>query len=1408
MRGHAPEHRPDGGGAGAVGLYAWLDRLALWPVVAVSLLIVALLFTDGSVSYEHPSLLLGFNVFCTTLVSLFIAVLVARRYLEDGSRGLLLFGCGALFWSFSGVVGVVAGLWPLGGSGFNSNTLVTIHNICAWLSALCHLSGVALACRWHERTTRSSLWMPSAYFGVVFIVGLVVLATLTDRTPLFFQPGLGGTLTRQLVLGSAIAMFALAALLLRSLHDATKSDFARWYGLAIVLLAVGLTGVLLQEVTGSALSWAGRAAQYLGGLYMLVAALGSTRGPHLTRVDLEQIVDRTGQLILVAAVAVVSTATAAAVRLFVFQDLGTSLSYITFFPAVMLAAFMGGLGAGILTVLLSLVVVFLFWTEPVGTFTAIPLPDLLEALLFTAGGVLVALLARAADRAQSNLLRVRAEAEKARELARQAEAVRVSEERLANVIEATEAGIWDWRVQSGELVCNERWAEIVGFTLAELSPLSIATWQGLAHPDDLGVSDSQLQEVFARTRTLYECECRMKHRDGGWVWVLDRGKVVEWSDDGRPVRMTGSHTDITVRKQAEAQLAGLMREMRVILETVPVGIAKIVDRRVVWINSALEQMLHYTKGELLHQATSVMYLRHEDFQDLGEAAYPLLAEGGVYSTELHLKRKDNSRVLARCTGRAIAPADPGQGAIWTVEDVTERTLAEEAIRDRAELFHALFECNQMVNLLIDPRDGALLDGNDAAVVFYGQPRERLLALHIGDLGIGQPAETEAMMARAREGWRQPHEDRHRQASGELRDVHVFFSPIVIGGRTVLHAMIQDVTERRRLDAALRESRALLHGVTEGTSDAVYIKDWAGRYLMCNTATARYLGESPEAILGRDDRAFFSADEAHQIMEGDRAVLEGGVLQTYEEHVTLGGEVVTFLSTKGPVRNAAGAIIGLFGIARDITERKRMEQMLAEREHNLRNLVETTSDLIVVATSRGEILFTNERFRTTLGYDSDDLAAMHLLALHPPALRREAERIFADLLADLRETCPLPILTKDGALVPVETRARKGTWNGEPCLYGFIKDLSAEQEARQRFERLFRFNPAPMVLSSLPDRTIVDVNKAFTVASGYQRDETIGRTSRQLGFFGEQIEAVEELVRHAVRFGFFQPTEMQVTNREGQVLDGLLSGEVIRSQGHDYLLAVMVDITERKRMERELLQSKEAALAANEMKSKLLATVAHEFRTPLSLLQSSLDILDRYGERLSEAQRSERHIYIRRATRQLADLADTVLTYRMMEEGGGTERTIPCDIGRLCRTIAEETGGAWATGHALTVKVAPDCGVLLLDEQLFRRVLENLLANAFQYTPPEKGVFLEVARRDNLLRVVVADQGIGVAEEELAHIFDSFYRGGNVGQRRGMGLGLSIVRDALLRMGGSITVTSTLGKGTTFELTLPWREAAA
>ncbi|REL34384.1 PAS domain-containing protein [Thalassotalea euphylliae] len=147
-----------------------------------------------------------------------------------------------------------------------------------------------------------------------------------------------------------------------------------------------------------------------------------------------------------------------------------------------------------------------------------------------------------------------------------------SNERLASVIHATAVGIWDWEIDTDKAVLNERWANIIGYTLEELAPVSAKSWSLRVHPDDLPKSQLELERHWRGETERYNCETRLRHKDGHWLWVLDTGKVVEWHEDGRPKRMIGTHLDISEQKAAAREITESNQRMSLAADSAGIGV--------------------------------------------------------------------------------------------------------------------------------------------------------------------------------------------------------------------------------------------------------------------------------------------------------------------------------------------------------------------------------------------------------------------------------------------------------------------------------------------------------------------------------------------------------------------------------------------------------------------------------------------------------------------------------------------------------------------------------------------------------------------------------------------------------------------------------------------------------------------
>jgi PAS domain S-box-containing protein len=263
-------------------------RLAWLPIPLLLLTMDVLWAANLQTPHEFPHLLLALNFVFSTMVSLFVAHLIGRTFLVRGTPGLLLLGCGVLLWGAAGSVGTAIGL--LGGfrNEPSVNTLITIHNLVVWLSALCQLGGAVLLSRSASVLRWTGLWLAAAYLAALSTVGMVILATLDGWTPAFFIQGMGGTPLRQFVLISAITMFVLTATLLGGTGRGSSLALRYWYTIALCMIATGLFANLIEKVHASPLSWTGRAAQLLGGVYMLIAAIVSMRETSVWQIPIEE----------------------------------------------------------------------------------------------------------------------------------------------------------------------------------------------------------------------------------------------------------------------------------------------------------------------------------------------------------------------------------------------------------------------------------------------------------------------------------------------------------------------------------------------------------------------------------------------------------------------------------------------------------------------------------------------------------------------------------------------------------------------------------------------------------------------------------------------------------------------------------------------------------------------------------------------------------------------------------------------------------------------------------------------------------------------------------------------------------------------------------------------------------------
>ena len=497
-----------------------------------------------------------------------------------------------------------------------------------------------------------------------------------------------------------------------------------------------------------------------------------------------------------------------------------------------------------------------------------------------------------------------------------------------------------------------------------------------------------------------------------------------------------------------------------------------------------------------------------------------------------------------------------------------------------------------------------------------------------------------------------------------------------------------------------------------------------------------------------------------------------------------------------------------------TELARVAALASASEARTRSVVDSALDAVISMDAAGRITAWNARAEAIFGWPSAEVLGKPLAeTIIPPAQREEHRRGLERYLASgvgpvLNRRIEVMALRRDGTEFPAELSIAPLQIDGTPHFSGFLRDITERKraesllrESEERFSKAFHGSNARLAILDATSGRYLDVNEAFIEAYGYSREEIIGRTSLELGLWAEPAQR-EEAYQIYEREGRLRDFESSVRTRSGEVKVVLQSGDYISVGDRRCILSVGIDITDRKRLEEELLQNYAREKELNELKGRFVAMVSHEFRTPLAIITSSAEILEAYLERLSPDERKSNLRDITDATRNMSRMMEEVLLLGRVEAGKLACRPVPLDLAVFGQRLVDEVTSATNGRCPMRFTAAPGLAEAQADEGLLRHIFTNLLNNAAKYSQPGSVVEFQLEARGHSALFTVRDRGIGIPEADARLLFQAFHRGRNVGDTPGTGLGMTIVKRCVELHGGKIAFESKEGHGTTFIVALP------
>ncbi len=646
-----------------------------------------------------------------------------------------------------------------------------------------------------------------------------------------------------------------------------------------------------------------------------------------------------------------------------------------------------------------------------------------------------------------------------------------------------------------------------------------------------------------------------------------------------------------------------------------------------------------------------------------------------------------------------------------------------------------------------------------------------------------------------------------------------FKLIFVSDGPYINIYGRDVTKKKLAEAALasnmQSTKLILNNALEAVinmNDEGYIIYWNKQAETCFGYTEEEaLGEKlSELIIPQELRNAHEQGMKHYLKTGEGPVLSKRI---EIEGLRKNGERFPVELTVIPVSTSNGEYFSSF--IRDITKEREAKEALEKSEARYRDLIDNASDMIYRADPSGFCTFVNPVAARIIGLPEEKLVGLHFTQLVHADYREKVATFYRDQMLDGDDTSYLEF--------PVNNAHNETLWVGqnvqiirdEDRVVGFTavaRDITVRKQLLsqiQRSEEKYRGiieNISLGLVETHIDHKVKHVNESFCKMTGYDKEELLDQViyhrlmnTAASTQFAEDRKSLEQ-TKHTIN-------EVQLQRKDGSSFWCLISTAPMYSGQGEYIGAISLnlDISDRKNAEEEIRKALEKEKELGELKSRFVSMTSHEFRTPLTTIRTNVELLQFHLEQMDAADRGKldkNFTRIESEIKRLTDLMNDVLTIGRIESGKIKFQPVQTDLVEFCQNIINQSFSEQKDGRKLNFEVQGDPCSVLIDPQLFAHVVSNLISNAFKYSRERPAPELRLIFEPSYTHLQVKDRGIGIPEQEIASLFDSFYRAENVDNIQGTGLGLSIVKQFVEMHGASISVDSAENQGSVFTVELP------